>query len=233
MSEELITANLKFWIPGNPAPFATSGEQTWREALVSNLPQYTQVPQMHGLFIDFRLVNLAPLGHPLDVDNLCEPVFSTLINRKGWFGGKRPNLTWWQASKSRSSSPGCQIEVSPNNTASIGRPKGVLVFEDHYSGPLPLSARDPCISSQIQDSIGNQEASSEGRYFIFLRFDNSKLNIGDIAAGKVKTTIDSLYPIVGGVIGQPEDWRVNIIRVEKQAANSTNEGVHISIWRLE
>ena len=117
-------------------------------------------------------------------------------NKKGWFSGRRPNLTWWRASKSQSSSTGCQIEVSLNDAASIGMPHGVLVFDAHYSGPLPVSAKDPCMSEQIWDKVGKQKTLSEGRYFIFLRFDNPKLNIGDIATGKVKTTIDSLYPVL-------------------------------------
>ncbi|MBA7608143.1 hypothetical protein ES703_15318 [subsurface metagenome] len=233
MSEEVISSSLKLWVPGNPAPFATRGEQPWREALVSNLPQCPEGLHARGLVIDFYLADLAPLGHPLDVDNLCEPVFSILINRKGWFSGRRPNLTWWRASKCQSSSTGCQIEVSSNDAASIGMPHGVKMFDAHYSGPLPVSARDPCMSKQIRDKVGKQKTHSEGRYFIFLRFDNTKLNIGDIATGKVKTTIDSLYPVIGGVRGQPEDWRVNILQVEKRSVGSSSAGVHISIWKLD
>jgi hypothetical protein len=37
MSGKVIPSSLKFWVPGNPTPFATSGEQPWREALVSNV----------------------------------------------------------------------------------------------------------------------------------------------------------------------------------------------------
>jgi len=169
MAEEVIPSSLKFWVPGNPAPFATSGEQPWREALVSNLPQCTQGLHVRGLVIDFHLADLVPLGHPLDVDNLCEPVFSILINRKGWFSGSRPNLTWWRASKSQSSSTGCQIEVSLNNAASIGMPHGVPVFDAHYSEPLPVSARDPCMSEQIRDKVGEAENTFRRPIFCLLK----------------------------------------------------------------
>lgn len=232
MSEEVTPSSRKFWVPGNPAPFATSGEQPWKEALVWNLPQCPEGIHARGLVIDFHLADLAPLGHPLDVDNLCEPVFSILINRKGGFSGRRPNLIWWQASKSQHSPTGCQIKVSLNDTTSIEMPYGVLVFDAHYSGPLPMSARDRCMSEQIRDKVGKQKTLSEGRYFVFLRFDNPKLNIGDIATGKVKTTIDSLYPVIGGVSGQPEDWRIEVLHVEKRSAGPTGAGVNISIWKL-
>lgn len=233
MSEEVISSSLKLWVPGNPAPFATRGEQTWRESLVSNLPQCLKGLHAHGLIIDFYLADLAPQGHPLDVDNLCEPVFSILINRKRWFSGRRPNLTWWQASKRQSSLTGCQIEVSLSNAPFIEMPQGVKIYDDYYSGPLPVSATDPRMSVQIQGKLRKQKTCSEDRYFVSLKFDNAKLNIGDIATGKVKTTIDSLYPAIGGVRGQPEDWRVSILQVEKRSATSAGAGVHILIWKLD
>ena len=232
MLEETTSSSLKFWVSGNPAPFATSGEQPWRAALVSNLPQCSEGINERGLVIDFHLADLAPLGHPLDVDNLCEPVFSILINRKGWFSGRRPNLTWWRASNGQSHHPGCQIVVSQNDAASTGMPQGTPMFDAYYSGPLPVSARDPIMSEQIREKAGKQKTRSESRYFVFLRFDNPKLNIGDIATGKVKTMIDSLYPVIGGVRGQPEDWGVDILHVEKRRADLSG-GIHISIWKLD
>jgi len=90
------------------------------------------------------------------------------------------------------------------------------------------------MSRQIGDRLGFRKTHSEGQYLILLRFDNSKINIGDIATGKVKTTIDNLYPVIGGVCGQPEDWRVNILlQVEKCSTGSGGAGVHISIWMLD
>jgi len=225
--------SLKFWVPGNPAPFATQGEKPWKEALLLHLPQCPERLCARGLVIEFYLADLAPRGHPLDVDNLCEPVFSILINRKGWFGGRRPNLTWWRASKHQCSATGCQIQVFSNEISPIGIPKGVKVYEGHYWGPLPSNARDPCISQQIQGKLMGQKQCLADRYSVLVRFWNTKLNIGDIATGKVKTTIDSLYPAIGGDLGQPEDWKIDILQVEKCSADSLGSGVRISIWRLD
>jgi len=234
MSEQVRPSSRKFWVPGNPAPFATRGEQPWREALVLNLAQCPEGLDACGLSVDFYLADLAPLGHPLDVDNLCEPVFSILINRKGWFRGKRPNLSWWRASKFLSSSTGCQIQVLLNNVPIIEVPRDAMfLHDDYYRGPLPVSATDPCMSMQVERKLSKHKTYSEGQYFVSLRFDNANLNIGDIATGKVKTTIDSLYPAIGGVRGRPDDWRISILQVEKCSPPSSSEGVHISIWKLD
>lgn len=37
-------------------------------------------------------------AHP-DIDNLCEPVFSTAVTHLGWFGGSRPMIGWYLATK--------------------------------------------------------------------------------------------------------------------------------------
>jgi len=34
------------------------------------------------------------------------------------------------------------------------------------------------------------------------------VNIGEISAGTVKSTIDCLWPIIGGKGGAPDDWRI-------------------------
>ena len=155
-----------------------------------------------------------------------------MINRKGWFGGTRRNLTWWRASKCQSSSTGCEIEVFSGDVPSTTIPEGVKIFDYHYSGPLPSSATNPCISREIRDKLEVQKLCLGDRYFVLLRFDNSKLNIGDIATGKVKATIDNLYPAIGGLQGQPEDWKISILQVEKPNIQSAGKGVDISIWKL-
>jgi hypothetical protein len=86
-----MSEQVKTWIAGRPAPFATAGERPWKDALAAQVPAPSgQSPS--GMVIEFTLENgLAWPGHP-DIANLCEPVFSAVINRLGWFGGSRPNL---------------------------------------------------------------------------------------------------------------------------------------------
>ncbi len=67
------------------------------------------------------------------------------------------------------------------------------------------------------------------RYAVGLRFGGSAVNIGDIATGRVKSVIDCLYPILGGVVGAPEDWRITSLYVEKKSANVPDGAVSVTI----
>ena len=65
---------------------------------------------------------------------------------------------------------------------------------------------------------------------IRLSFAGAKVNLGDIATGAVKSTIDCLYPILGGAAGAPDDWKVGTLQCEKGARDAPAEGVLIEVW---
>ena len=88
----------KLWISGVPATFATKGEQPWKEMLRESIEE-SAGEYYQGMKLKFILPTMAPNNNPLDLDNLCEPVFSVLINNRSYFGGKRSNVIWWQAEK--------------------------------------------------------------------------------------------------------------------------------------
>lgn len=69
-----------FWLPGRPATFATRGEKPWKEIIDEAVPA-NRAAKVYGLDLQFFLQTLAPNRLYLDVDNLCEPVFSVLVNR--------------------------------------------------------------------------------------------------------------------------------------------------------
>lgn len=79
----------EIWVEGVPATWETKGEKPWKECLLQVLAPFDK-PRCNGTELHFRLPSLAPKGHPLDVDNLCEPEFSVLVSQLGWFSGKRP-----------------------------------------------------------------------------------------------------------------------------------------------
>lgn len=215
----------KLWISGHPAPFATRGEKTWKNTLNRAVPECHSNLDERGLTLDFKLVELAPQGQPLDVDNLCEPVFSVLINRKGWFNGRRPNLYWYQATKVQNQESGCSLQIHLNQKppTTVKDP----IFYGYYPGPLPRSARDPELPAWIRKKANQNH--HQLKFIIHLKFDNTKINIGDIATGVVKSTIDCLYPIIGGEAGAPRDDRISILQVEKSHSWSKRNGVHIII----
>jgi hypothetical protein len=51
----------------------------------------------HGgeaLFVDFRITPLTTKSPDFDLDSLLDTVFSVVINSRGWFGWRQPNLRW-------------------------------------------------------------------------------------------------------------------------------------------
>ncbi len=58
------------------------------------------------------------------------------------------------------------------------------------------------------------------------------MNLGDIATGKVKSIIDCLYPVIGGNMGSPEDWRIDILEVTKGIKILPENAIRVSIAEL-
>jgi len=228
LKKKILLKN-EYWIPSNPVTFATRGEKPWKKILEDNLPASSRMGKNErGLTLDFSLTDLAPDGHPLDLDNLCEPVFSIIVNRKGWFNGSRQNILWFKAKKTQSQKSGLLIkfhqEVVPNKIIEN------LIFNEYYSGPLPTSATSPELPAWINSKYKKREDIEN--IILHLKFDDPRLNLGDIATGKVKATIDCLYPIIGGYQGAPEDHKISEFQIEKSQRRSNRRGVHIKIARI-
>ena len=131
--------DVSFNVAGQPATFATAGEKPWKNLLAEGMPAASMGGREVGLSARFVLPTLAPAGNPLDIDNLCEPLFSILVNRAGWFGGVRPNIRWWCASKEEGAEHGCRITVSSDPTPPLD--KRLPLMEGTYAGPWPHSAK--------------------------------------------------------------------------------------------
>jgi len=225
-----LRSSKQFWVPGIPATFATKGEILWKNALKRSIPVYP-VEEFNGLKLKFVLPTLAPNNQPLDIDNLCEPVFSVLINKLGWFGSRRPNLKWWHAIKACDQPSGLYLSVEPTMPLEMMGEYGSPFFDETFEGVLPSKATDPQIPSWLDSLKKFESQKNNDRFVIRLQFGGTKVNIGDIATGKVKTLIDCLYPVIGGSKGKPEDWRVDVLQVEKGVTNLKNNSVRISIWK--
>ncbi len=132
----------KFWIQGMPATFATKGENPWKYAIQQSIPSENHELSC-GLILHFKVATLAPNSHPIDVDNLCEPVFSSFINKLGWFSGKRQNLRWWHATKVCGNPSGLDISVFSSTVSDMIGVKGEPFFDEVYTGLLPKSATSP------------------------------------------------------------------------------------------
>jgi hypothetical protein len=215
----------KTWIAGRPAPFATAGERTWKDLLAAQMPAPSgRTPT--GMVIEFTLEpGVAWPAHP-DIDNLCDPVFSTLVNRLGWFGGSCPNLAWYLATKRPGSELGALITVlarpAPDMAEVLTRP----AFAATWPGPLPRSARDEQFAAWVRDQ---GTPVLPGTLAVALEFGGSRVNIGDVATGPVKSVIDCLQPIIGGPFGNPDDHRVVLLLVVKRASGIAEGAVRVTV----
>lgn len=204
----------RFTIHGLPCTFATSGERAWKIAIAKQSPHPFLDGREVGLVARFRLASLAPRGMPLDIDNLCEPLFSVLVNRLGWFRSSRSNVMWWHASKRADAALGCDVTIteSPLADALDADP----LCSGCYSGPLPSSARSSEVAlwAASLNPIENP-GQVPSAYACFVGFGDPAVNIGNIATGPVKSFIDCLFPLLGGRVGAPADHLIDSLTVAK------------------
>lgn len=218
------------FVPGLPATFATAMERKWKAALDLAIPQADPGHTASGLRMTFALEALERKGRPFDLDNLCEPVISVLVNRKGYFGGRRPNIRWWHASRRRSEPVGCRIDLCQGAMPTIMGPNSI--FRGTYAGALPRCATDTAIADWLAKSLGSRCMPVDGRAAVGLTFGTASVNLGDIATGCVKAVIDNLFPILGGTIGAPADWRIDELLVAKRTTVGAAQILEIQVGVL-
>ena len=224
------TENISYFANGEPATFATKREKPWKKNLIQQIPDGNQIGSEKGIVLDFHLKSMKVNKQYFDVDNLCEPVFSIMINSKGWFNGKRPNIKWFRASKIKDIKSGCNIIISDSLEPETEVIYKNIIYDRIYSGNLPRSATDnEFITWVLEKTIKDYKCTS---IYLKIEFASSKINLGDIATGKVKSIIDCLYPIIGGNIGNPEDWKVNILEVHKGVKTIPDETIKVFIADL-
>jgi hypothetical protein len=219
---------MKAWISGQPAPFATAGEHPWKEALAAQTPCSSEECST-GMVMDFSLRYDVPWpGHP-DIDNLCEPVFSTVINRLRWFNGTRTNLSWYLATKRPGADLGALISVTSSPAPEVASVVMAPCFAATWSGSMPKSARD----AQFLAWVAAQGARfSDDPLAVALEFGGSGVNIGDVPTGAVKHIIDCLQPVIGGRLGNPDDHRIVRLFVAKNVSGAGESSVRISVGQV-
>lgn len=219
---------MKAWISGRPAPFATAGERPWKEAIAAQVPA-SSGEFSAGMVLDFSLHDdLGWPGHP-DIDNLCEPVFSTVINRLRWFGGSRPRLVWYLATKRPGADLGALISVTADPAPEVASVVVAPRFAATSSGSLPSSARDVKFLAWVQ---AQGAPVPNGQLAVALEFGGSRVNIGNVATGPVKSTIDCLQPTIGGRLGNPDDHRIVRLLVVKDVSGIAEGDVRISVAQI-
>lgn len=215
-------ADEEFWIAGRPATFATRGEAPWRAALAAAVPP-PSAGAARGMRFEFVLESLMRNGQPFDLDNLCDPVFSVVINGMGWCGGRRPNMFWWHATRAVGRPTGLRLTMESHPGPAAWPERSEPVLDAIYAGPLPRSATDPAVPHWLEGLGLTAPLHSDRRFSVRLQFGGPRVNIGEVSTGTVKSLLDCLYPVLGGRAGAPEDWRVDCLHVEK-AVGSVPDG---------
>lgn len=222
-----IDNSISFYVKGKSATFATKREKEWKENLGNQIPDYNTNCYEKGLIIDFHFTAMEVNGHPFDVDNLCEPVFSVLINKKGWFKGARPNLQWFRASKIKNIRDGCEILISNQSELKNSVKYKKVLFDRIFDGNLPKNATDNDFISWVKNNSSGRNYSNH--FYLKIEFGNKDVNLGDIATGKIKSIIDCLFPVIGGKEKSPEDWKVYVLDVRKGVETLPEDAVRIFV----
>ena len=200
------------FVPGRPAPFATADERPWKEAIAATLASVQPADGGTFLELDFAVAPAIGYARGADLDNFCEPVFSVLANRLGWFGKRRPNVLAFRSRKKVAEPTGCRIRITDElwEDAWISGP---VLLAGVWAGPLPLSARDAGFADWVAQAM-IRAASPSAVLGVELRFAGP-VNLGDIATGRLKNVIDCLHPVLGGRPGAPDDARIVVLEAAR------------------
>jgi len=214
-------------VPGSPSPFRNAPHDTiWRQALSSALPPVRPGVDPDGLAIDFTLAQGRAFGQ--DLDNLWDPVFSVLVRQKGWFGGHRPNVSWFRATKGIGQEPGAHVRLFSGLPLHGLRSSQLPCFDGTYEDPPPSSARDEPFAGWCRSLALSVRGAS--LYAVRLSFGLGRINIAQVAGGSVKNILDGLYPVLGGRPGAPDDWRIVSLEAVKNDTGIANGAVRIRVW---
>lgn len=222
---------LAITVPGIPSSYSTRKEKPWKEALNAFLPPLSSVDvSATGVVVSFR-VSGPQSGHfAVDLDNLCEPLFSVLVNKKGWFGKKRSNIQWFKATKVYEEPFGCDLALMESLPPPLPLSEQEVIFSGLYQDAFPKSAKDELFINWVNTYCGDKPI--KGNVSVKLRFGPVAINIGDIGTGYVKHIIDCLHPLIGGNKKAPEDWKVWELQVEKNVSDLPANTVHVQVSML-
>ena len=222
--------SMTFAINGIPGTYSTAKEVPWKEAISKQARKPTLKGKEIGIRLRFILPTLTPWGQPLDVDNLCEPVFAVLIDQIGWFKKSRANLEWWQATKEAGSIPGCRITI--HTADSVILPQAEPDYDETYTGKFPRNAKSPELGNWAWKIRQRKHTGwIPEKCMLYLNFSNPDIDIGNIRNYSIlKPTIDCLYPWFGGPKGEPYDHCIMNLAVSKSQGIPSGRGVALRLW---
>lgn len=207
------SSSMNWMVTGRPFGYSSTGEQQWKDMLTAAVPPSQLQHSGSGLLTDFSVPLPTRQAPGFDLDNLLDLAFSAVVNRRGWFGGRRPNLRWIAAQKEVRAEPGVRLAVL-DEPPSLWRPEDVdVVLDAVYQADIPNAA-----------AMGNYEewvrrntlrSLPPGGVGIAIDLADERVNLGDVGTGAVKALINGLWPVLGGERGAPYDGRIAALVVRK------------------
>ena len=220
-----MDADQAIWIPGRPATFATAMEKPWKEHLLQVVSAAAPA-SFDRRDLAFRLPPAMMASEGYDLDNLCDPVFTVLATRLGWFGGRQTNIKAWRARKTAAEPSGLLIKPLPEAVSPEGA--SMVLFDGKYAGPLPGSAKSPGMPAWLLGMGRMPEI--KGPCGMALSFVNIGRSIASLSDGLVKHVVDCLYPLYGGPRGNPFDHRIHELIVERLNSEAQAKHVRVVLW---
>ena len=217
--------SFQYWITGRPATFATRSEAPWKEKIISQIGNRKN--ENNSLELEFNILNENYEQKGFDIDNLCDPVFTALTSKLGWYNGSQVNIISYRAIKIKGGIEGMVLKDIEKIDFAIE--KATVQFDEIFKGSFPKNARDP----QIPDWLSqfNNLKNIKGECGLALRFGTKKRSIASISDGIVKHIIDCMYPIFGGKPGAPDDHLISDLYVQKSVDGLSENEVRITVYQ--
>jgi hypothetical protein len=194
-----------------------AAEAAWKAQIMAAVPAAPAAHAGEGLTADFRIAQPTATSPGFDLDNLLDPVFSVVINGRGWFGGRRANLRWATAQKTVAIRTGLHLAVLENPPRLWEQSGAEVGLDGVYQGQLPIATAVEDYTAWVQSRMLRR--LPEGPVGVRLDFTGESVNLGDVATGKVKVLIDGLWPVLGGRPSAPDDRRVAALILSKGVAD--------------
>jgi hypothetical protein len=205
-------------VRGNPVGYSSgAAEQQWKAQITAVVPAAPGSHAGTGLFAGFDMPAPTSRAPGADLDNLLDPAMSAVINGRGWFGGRRPNVAWVAAQKKTAPEPGAVLAVLDQVPELWEEPDALVAFDDVYRGVLRGAGAVEEYAAWIER--GRMHRLVSGKVGVRLDFADARVNLGEVATGAIKALIDGLWPVLGGRRGAPDDRRVAALVMRKGIAD--------------
>jgi hypothetical protein len=128
--------------PGSPMGYSSgAAEQEWKAQIKAVVSAAPRTHAGTGLLASFNVLPPTSQMPGFDLDNLLDPVLSAVINGRGWFGGRRPNLRWVAAQKEVSAAmPGLRLAVLEQMPRLWTAAGAIVGLDGLYRGELPAAS---------------------------------------------------------------------------------------------